>query len=118
MMIPAKLRHKRAAQHDEQEAEQHPDREHPPGPSPQQPARDSRSVAADLADDGAERSAKALRITTSKILGTAQPRKPRIGPEFQAAIPPLPVHGAPAPRAPPPQQQEGQPGAAAPMGRE
>ena len=32
---------------------------------------------------------KRLSITTSKILGTAQPHKPRIGPRYQADLPPL-----------------------------
>ena len=34
--------------------------------------------------------AKQLHVTTSKIMGTAQPHRPRIGPEFQADVPPLP----------------------------
>ena len=32
---------------------------------------------------------KRVSITTSKILGTAQPHKPRIGPRYQAELPPL-----------------------------
>lgn len=35
----------------------------------------------------AQPSPKLLKITTSKILGTALPRKPRVGPEYQATIP-------------------------------
>ena len=42
---------------------------------------------------------KRVSITTSKILGTAQPHKPRIGPRYQAELPPLPqpqrAQGAP-----------------------
>ncbi|GBF92285.1 hypothetical protein Rsub_05368 [Raphidocelis subcapitata] len=84
-ILPAKLRHKRSAsEHDEgpSEGQQHT------APAPQ-PSRHSRDVRADLAEDGGEKAAKALRITTSKIGGTAQPRKPRIGADFQAIIPPL-----------------------------
>lgn len=32
---------------------------------------------------------KRMSITTSKILGTAHPHKPRIGPRYQADLPPL-----------------------------
>eukprot|EP00877_Chromochloris_zofingiensis_P005615 jgi/Chrzof1/15054/Cz09g25130.t1 len=38
-----------------------------------------------------EQSSKQLRISTSKIQGTAQPHKPRIGPEYQALLPALPA---------------------------
>lgn len=38
-----------------------------------------------------DKASKAVRITTSKILGTAHPHKPRIGPEYQANIPPLEI---------------------------
>ena len=34
---------------------------------------------------------KKLHITESKILGTALPRKPRIGPDYQANLPALPT---------------------------
>ncbi|KIZ00180.1 hypothetical protein MNEG_7785 [Monoraphidium neglectum] len=101
-MIPAKLRHKRPAH----QAEEEEDQPEPgtPHAAQQHPARDTRSVAGDLEDEGAEKQAKSLRITTSKILGTAQPRKPRIGPEFQAAIPPVPQ--APPPRTRPQAAQD------------
>jgi len=96
-MIPAKLRHKRsAAAHDEggdeQQHQQHVDAD---AAAPPLPARHHRTLADDLADEGAEKGAKQLRITTSKIAGTAQPRKPRIGPEFQAVLP-EPSAAAPA----------------------
>jgi hypothetical protein len=42
---------------------------------------------------------KRVSITTSKILGTAQPHKPRVGPRYQADLPPLP-QPRPAPGAP------------------
>lgn len=85
-MIHPKLRHKRsvaAAQAEQVAAEEQQN-------AAAQPARHAHDVAADLAEDGSEKAAKSLRITSSKILGTAQPRKPRIGPEYQAVIPPLP----------------------------
>lgn len=61
------------------------------------------------------RDAKQVKVTTSKIQGTAQPRKPRIGADFQALVPEwtgppqelLPSKtrpaGAPEKLAPPPQ---------------
>lgn len=33
---------------------------------------------------------KALRLSVSKIQGRAEPRKPRIGPQYQACVPPWP----------------------------
>jgi hypothetical protein len=96
--VPAKLRYKRsaAAAHEEEQPQAQGAGVAPldagtarAAASP--PSRHSRGVRADLEDDGREKAAKALRITTSKILGTAQPRKPRIGPGFQAELPPLPA---------------------------
>lgn len=58
------------------------------------------------------RDAKQTKITTSLIQGTAQPRKPRIGAEFQAIVP---EWKPPAPKAPfgsspkAPQQKQQQP---------
>lgn len=43
---------------------------------------------------------KKLHITESKILGTAFPRKPRIGPEYQADLPAFNRPNKPAPKQP------------------
>ncbi len=40
--------------------------------------------------DVLHRGLKAVRLTTSKIQGRAEPRKPRIGPQYQAVVPPWP----------------------------
>ena len=81
MPLPPKLAHKRLASQQLQEPagqqQQDPKAEAPAG---------TRSAAPAPAEDPTQQAAK---ITTSKILGTAQPRKPRIGTEFQAAIPDL-----------------------------
>lgn len=43
---------------------------------------------------------KKLHIAESKILGTAPPRKPRIGPNYQAALPALPTNKNPEAKQP------------------
>jgi len=53
-----------------------------------------------LACDPSEKASKKLHFTDSKIHSIAQPRKPRIGPEYQAVIPDL-QQPAPAFRAHP-----------------
>lgn len=52
-----------------------------------------RSVQEDQLDgevDVLHRGLKAVRLTTSKIQGRAEPRRPRIGPQYQAVVPPWP----------------------------
>lgn len=50
---------------------------------------------------------KQLKLSTSKILGVAQPRRPRVGPEFQAVVPEWPAAAPCAGRsAPPPQPMQ------------
>jgi hypothetical protein len=126
---PAKLRFKRSA------TAAHEDEASVPGagaagaiggaaPRADPPPRYAPDARGDLEADGREKAAKSIRITTSKILGTAQPRRPRIGPEFQAAIPPLPggppaadtlaaLRAARAAPPPPPGQQQQDAAAAA-----
>jgi hypothetical protein len=73
--LPPKLLHKRlAAQRDSSTTTS----ESQPGHSPPQNITN---------EPTAQPSPKLLKITTSKILGTALPRKPRVGPEYQASIP-------------------------------
>ena len=43
------------------------------------------------------------KLLTSKILGTAHPHKPRIGPQYQAVVPPF----RPPPTRPPADLQQG-----------
>lgn len=43
---------------------------------------------------------KKPHIIESKILGTANPRKPRVGPEYQAQLPPLPTPKQPESKQP------------------
>ncbi|GLC76309.1 hypothetical protein PLESTF_001765100 [Pleodorina starrii] len=45
---------------------------------------------ADVDADPLHRGAKAVRLSTSKIQGRAEPRRPRIGPQYQAFVPPWP----------------------------
>ena len=47
----------------------------------------------------------APEVKTSMILGTALPRKPRIGPNYQATIPPLVIRGAKESAAPSEKQE-------------
>jgi hypothetical protein len=75
VQLPPKLAHKRLAQ------------EQQPGQQEQQP--EAPTATATTAQAEREPRPKAARITTSKILGTAHPRKPRVGPQFQAVIPDL-----------------------------
>jgi hypothetical protein len=53
-----------------------------------------------LDEEAEAKQAKQVKITTSKILGTAHPRKPRVGPEYQAVIPPWPVGRSSIPQLP------------------
>jgi hypothetical protein len=66
--------------------------ESPPGssPAPRGPADSDADSDLDHEQEQLRRGAKALRLSTSKIQGRAEPRKPRIGPQFQAFVPPWP----------------------------
>jgi hypothetical protein len=87
----------------------------------QAPATPPHAVAPDTVETEEAQAAKQVKLTTSKILGVAQPRKPRIGPEFQAVIPDVfsgPAHPLQFPLRPsagtaaaPQQQQQQQQGA-------
>lgn len=58
-------------------------------------------------DDPLKRGQKCLKLAHSKIQGLAEPRKPRIGPGFQAVIPPWTGPPAPKPQPQPPKQEAG-----------
>jgi hypothetical protein len=89
--------------------------EEPSVQQPQQPPPD-RLLAADhepsidplgLLLRDSEKQAKQARLEPSKIAGFAQPRKPRVGPQYQALVPDWPSTTTTAPPKPPPRQAPG-----------
>ena len=76
--------------------------EHKPGASHSEKLV-SRPGKRALEEDGATPPGGKPKLLTSKILGTAHPHKPRIGPQYQAVVPPF----QPPPTRPPAGLQQG-----------